>query len=102
MPTYFGPCNLPPLEAFALGVPVLYPDEPGLRDQVGDAALLMDLSEPRTMADHLISLLRTPGVSKQLCDKGTARLYALEGVDRVQILQSVIEGFQRKRMCWSD
>ena len=40
MPSYFGPTNLPPLEAFQLGVPVLYPDKAGLRDQVGNAALL--------------------------------------------------------------
>ena len=44
MPTYFGPTNIPPLEAFALGVPVLYSDLPGLKDQVGDSALLLDLN----------------------------------------------------------
>ena len=30
MPT-FGPTNIPPLEAFELGTPVLYPDLKGLR-----------------------------------------------------------------------
>ena len=26
MPTYFGPTNLPPLEAWAVGTPVIYPE----------------------------------------------------------------------------
>ena len=43
MPTYFGPTNIPPLEAFKINVPVLYSDLPGLRDQVGKAAMLIDL-----------------------------------------------------------
>ena len=47
MPSYFGPTNIPPLEAFNLGVPVLYSDLPGLKDQVGDAALLLDLNKPK-------------------------------------------------------
>ena len=47
MPTYFGPTNIPPLEAFKLNVPVLYSDLPGLRDQVNDAALLLNLNDPK-------------------------------------------------------
>ena len=54
MPTYFGPTNIPPLEAFALGVPVLYSDLPGLKDQVGDSALLLDLNNPESMAQHML------------------------------------------------
>ena len=46
-----------PLEAFALGVPVLYSDLPGLRDQVGDSALLLDLNDPNSMAKNLINLM---------------------------------------------
>ena len=48
MPTFFGPTNLPPLEAFNIGVPVIYPDINGLREQVEDAALLINLNDPNT------------------------------------------------------
>ena len=51
MPTYFGPTNIPPLEAFNIGVPVIYPDLIGLRDQVGDAALLVDLNDPSSLSN---------------------------------------------------
>jgi glycosyltransferase involved in cell wall biosynthesis len=48
MPTFFGPTNIPYLEAFQLGCPVIAPDVPGIREQVGDAAVLVD---PRSSAD---------------------------------------------------
>jgi len=75
MPTYFGPTNLPPLEAFKLGVPVCYSDLPGLRDQVGDAAMLMDLNDPGSLANNLNDLLTHPEVRKTLIEKGFQRLF---------------------------
>ena len=50
MPTYFGPTNIPPLEAFSLNVPVCYSDLDGLREQVGEAAFLMNLKNPESLA----------------------------------------------------
>ena len=38
MPTYFGPTNMPPLEAFKFKIPVLYSNIKGLKEQVEDAA----------------------------------------------------------------
>jgi glycosyltransferase involved in cell wall biosynthesis len=43
MPTYFGPTNIPPLEAFKYETPVCYSDLKGLRNQVKNAAFLLDL-----------------------------------------------------------
>ena len=48
MPTFFGPTNLPPLEAFAAGCPVAVSNIYGMPEQVGDAALLFD---PRSVQD---------------------------------------------------
>jgi len=100
MPTYFGPTNLPPLEAFELGVPVLYSDMPGLRDQVGDAALLMNLKDPKTMANHLKNLIKQNGLRDQLVKNGRNRLILLNEIDRVKILESIIEDFHWRRLCW--
>jgi len=57
MPTYFGPTNLPPIEAFHLGVPVFYSDLAGLREQVEGAAFLMDLGDADSLASQLDALL---------------------------------------------
>lgn len=100
MPTYFGPTNLPPLEAFCLGVPVLYPDKVGLRDQVGDAALLLDLTNPGSMADQLKKLLGSDDLRDQLIEAGRQKILEFNEVGRVGILRSVIENFRWRRLCW--
>lgn len=48
MATYFGPTNLPPLEAWAVGTPVIYPE--AFKAQVGDAAVLFDYDDPASLA----------------------------------------------------
>jgi glycosyltransferase involved in cell wall biosynthesis len=101
MPTYFGATNLPPLEAFALGVPVLYSDKPGMRDQVGDAALLFDLQDPITLADQMNLLHSNHKLREDLIQKGFERLKRFDSVDRAQILISVIENFRWRRLCWN-
>jgi glycosyltransferase involved in cell wall biosynthesis len=100
MPTYFGPTNLPPLEAFELGIPVLYPDKPGLRDQVGDAALLMDLKNPSSLADHLYLLFTNDILRSQLIKKGQKMLRVSGQKMPVLLLESVIIDFRSRRMCW--
>jgi glycosyltransferase involved in cell wall biosynthesis len=100
MPTYFGPTNLPPLEAFALGVPVLYPDRPDLKLQVGDAALLVDLNRPASMAAQLALLCSEPDTRQRLIDKGRAQLAALSSVDRKAVLTAVLTEFQTRRATW--
>ena len=100
MPSYFGPTNLPPLEAFQLGVPVLCSDKPGLRDQVGDAALLMDLKNPCSMALHLKNLIEKNKIREQLINAGYERLKHFDNNDRVKILKNIIENFSWKRSSW--
>lgn len=100
MPTYFGPTNLPPLEAFHLGVPVLYPDKAGLRDQVAGAALLIDLKNPSTMADYLARLVSDVNLREGLISAGRLRLESYTDVNRLQVLESIIKDFQWRRACW--
>lgn len=96
MPTYFGPTNIPPLEAFDLGTPVLYPDLKGLRDQVGDAALLMDLKNPETMAQHLNNLITNSHLRETLIKKGYERSSFFKQIDRKSILEKIIDDYKFK------
>lgn len=99
MPSYFGPTNLPPLEAFELGVPVLYSNLPGLREQVGDAALLLDLGDPFSLANHLNNLMTDELLRKRLILAGH-RLLAHGRDNRSTTLEKIIEDFRWKRLCW--
>jgi glycosyltransferase involved in cell wall biosynthesis len=70
--TFFGPDNLPPLEAFALGCPVVASAVPGSEEQLGDAALLFAPQDEQELARHILTL-RDPDVRAQLTAKGRER-----------------------------
>jgi len=58
MPTFYGPTNIPPLEAIALKCPVAVSNIYGMPDQLGDAALYFDNKDVRDVA-KVISMLWT-------------------------------------------
>lgn len=73
MPTFFGPTNIPPLEAFVLGCPVAISGIYGIPDQVGDAALLFDPYSVQEMADIIRELWLNDETCKQLAVRGRRR-----------------------------
>lgn len=100
MPTYFGPTNLPILEAFEIGTPVLYSDKEGLRDQIGEAALLMDLKNSKSMALQLKNLIEDNQLRNKLIIAGRKKINENNSIDQIAILRSIIENFSYKRKCW--
>jgi glycosyltransferase involved in cell wall biosynthesis len=74
MPTFFGPTNIPLLEAWALGCPVLTSDIPGVREQMGDAALLVDPRRVDLLADGIRHLWTDETARASLASRGTQRL----------------------------
>lgn len=51
MPTCIGPTNIPPLEAMALGCPVIVSNKYAMPEQVGEAGLLCDPNSVESIAD---------------------------------------------------
>ena len=101
MPTYFGPTNMPPLEAFKLNVPVLYSDLPGLRDQVNDAALLLNLNDPKSLVINLKKLLNSNELRNILISKGKLRYNEIvSNNNNFDVLKKIIENFKSRRDCW--
>lgn len=100
MPTYFGPTNLPPLEAMRLGVPVLYSNKNGLKNQTDGAALLLDLQDPESMALHIVNLLEDSQLSLSLKELGFAKINEFSEIACVQSMEKIFTKFQRKRICW--
>ena len=100
MPSYFGPTNIPPLEAFAIGTPVIYSDLDGLRGQVGNAALLCDLKNPNNLAEHLKSILESENLRNDLIIKGRNRLDKLSKSNVVDKLSEIFDDYSIKLKCW--
>jgi glycosyltransferase involved in cell wall biosynthesis len=84
MPTYFGPTNLPPLEAWATGRPVVYPEH--LAEQVGDAALLFDVDDAESLAQRLAEL-DVPSVAERLSQRGQIALQRWFAVQQERSLE---------------
>lgn len=74
MPTFFGPTNIPVLEAWALGCPVLTSDIRGIREQAGDAAWLADPRSVEAIAEGIGRLWTDEGLRASLAEKGRRRL----------------------------
>jgi glycosyltransferase involved in cell wall biosynthesis len=72
-PTFFGPTNIPVLEAWALDCPVITSDIRGIREQVGDAALVVDPRQPEAIASAIERLWTDTSLRRQLVEKGRER-----------------------------
>jgi glycosyltransferase involved in cell wall biosynthesis len=70
MPTFFGPTNIPPLEAFTLGCPVAVSNVYGIPNQVGDAALLFDPKDAEDIANAVKRLWLDDDLCQRLIRKG--------------------------------
>lgn len=101
MPTYFGTTNIPPLEAFAIGTPVIYSNLPDLREQTQDAALYCDLNNPSTLANHIIKLRNDVDLRTSLINLGKDRLVSLQEIKIDDILKNIIETYKTRFLTFS-
>jgi len=70
MPTFLGPTNIPPLEAFELGCPVATSNVYGIPKQVGDAALLFNPESVDEIANCIVKLWNDDLVCNELSVRG--------------------------------
>ncbi len=88
MPSYFGPTNIPPLEAMMLGCPVAVSNKYAMPEQVGDAGLLFHPDSPEEIAEC---------IKKMWCDEGLRQKMIGKGYQRIEkwTLESFNRRFQR-------
>ena len=98
--SFFGPENLPPLEAFALGCPVVAADVPGAREQLGDAALLVPPTDGLRVAEA-VRQLEDAALRAELVARGKARAARLTPEVYVQGVMSFLDEFELTRRSWA-
>lgn len=96
----FGPDNLPPLEAFALGCPVIAARTPGAKEQLGDTALQVDPKDPEEIAHAIYLLYSDKQLRDRLVQKGLVRATAWKGDDYIRAIFSLLDEFESVRRCW--
>lgn len=74
MPTFFGPTNIPPLEAFTRGCPVAVSNIYGMPEQMGDAALLFDPCDDGQIAAVIERLWTSEELRKEMASRGRKRI----------------------------
>lgn len=73
MPSYFGPTNIPPLEAMALGCPVAVSNKYAMPEQVGQGGLLFNPDSPKEIADCIEQLWTDDDLREKLKKYGYKR-----------------------------
>ena len=91
MPTFFGPSNIPPTEAWTVGCPVLTSDIRGIREQSGNAAVLVDPRSPDAIADGLERLWEDKSLRSALVEHGRERLAAFTHEDYVRRVTEIMD-----------
>jgi glycosyltransferase involved in cell wall biosynthesis len=98
MPTFFGPTNIPVLEAWVFGCPVVTSDIRGIREQVGDAALLVDPRSVESIAEGIYRLWEDDSLRCALTEHGRRRLGVYTPKDYYRQLSAILEeGAERTR-----
>jgi glycosyltransferase involved in cell wall biosynthesis len=99
-PSYFGPDNFPPLEAFALSCPVIAANVPGAEEQLGQGALLFSPSDPSDIAAKIQDVCRTPGLRARMISKGNEIAKVRTSQAYIAALCSFLDRFEAIRRCW--
>jgi glycosyltransferase involved in cell wall biosynthesis len=101
MPTYCGPTNLPPIEAFFLETPVIYSEYFFNGDQLGDSFLPIKLNDPDTLAKAIMRLIVEPDLKRDLIRRGNMvkdRLLNNEK-ESINIFKNIFNNFSLKKEC---
>ena len=94
MPTFSGPTNIPPWEAFILEVPVLYSDIHNIREVYRDAVFYIDPFEPSTMVKGLVEILTNNSKKNELLNNGKK---ILQSVDEKKEFNQFYEILKKRR-----
>ena len=100
MPTYFGPTNYPPLEAWACGIPVIYSFH--LQEQTMDAAIYCDPDSEESIADCMLKVQTDVNLRSDLIKNGhkMLKLIELERKNSLNQLVKKIVLFKNRSKTW--
>jgi glycosyltransferase involved in cell wall biosynthesis len=98
--SFFGPDNLPPLEAFALGCPVTASRVSGAAEQLGDAVVLFDPANPEDIAEAIFTISHNQQLRARLVRKGAEIALARTPQSYMSQVCNILDKFECIRRCW--
>jgi glycosyltransferase involved in cell wall biosynthesis len=97
--SFFGPSNLPPLEACALGCPVVCADVPGMRLQLGEAALFAPPTDVGAIA-RAVEATGEAAERERLVSAGRELAHGLTPAGYVARVIQELDAFEPIRRTW--
>ena len=91
MPTFFGPSNLPPLEAFSLGCPVAISGIHGMDEQYGESAICFDPGSVEKLAEAMGRLWRDDALCTSLSRRGLEHAARWEQADFNRRVRDIVD-----------
>ncbi len=98
--TFFGPDNLPPLEAFAFGCPVVLSDIPGIEKLYEDAVTPVNPRDEMSIADGVKRLVDDPAERQRRVAKGRIIASRNSVPNYFLQVQALFDEFESVRRCW--
>jgi glycosyltransferase involved in cell wall biosynthesis len=96
MPTFFGPTNIPVMEAWAFGCPALTSDIRGIREHVQDAAVLVDPRSTEALAEGIYRIWTDEHLRTTLRERGRRRLSAYTPDDYRRRLVDILDEAKKR------
>jgi len=87
-PSYFGPDNLPTIEAMSIGVPVFTSNNEGTYGQLGDGVFYFDPSDPEDICNSIFNVYDKKELISIKCDLAKKTTDGLTPYDYVTKLES--------------
>lgn len=100
--SFSGPENLPPLEALNFGLPIIYPDFPGAREQLGTMPIYFDPTSAKSLVGAIRKFEKNSARyafvngSQEILGKRTGEDYALKFGEIIRKLELMIRAWDKK------
>lgn len=99
-PSLYEGFGIPPLEAMAMGVPVIVSDIPPIKEVCGDVALYINPLDPKDIARKITLLINSKELQSELRAKGHSRYQKFDWNQSAQILSVTIAEIQHQSCCF--
>jgi len=95
MPTYFGPTNIPILEAWQMGTPAITSNLKGNRAQLGHAGLLINPHSPKSIAIQIKKIYNNHTLQKKLIAMGKKRAQLWTMTHFSNRIKNMVDAFEK-------
>ena len=100
MPTLSGPTNIPPWEAFKMGIPVLYSDIHKIKKVYQEAVYYIDPLDPNSMVKGLKDIIEDEDLKEKLKDNGKKLLESIDTEQEFRKFFSIIRKRKKIKETW--